>query len=137
MNRPTSVTVFGILNIVFAAFGILSVLGSVMLFAATAATSKNPVIQIIHDNPTYAAWLKVSVGLGLIASVALLAAGIGLLKLKPWARMISIVYSVYSFVMIPIGIAISYVYVTQPLLAQAHASQGPEAAGARWADVLG
>jgi hypothetical protein len=128
MKRPTSVTVFGILNIVFAAFGILSVFGSVMLFAATSATSNNPVIRIIHNNPAYAAWLEVSIGLGLIVSGALLAAGIGLLQLKPWARIISIVYSIYSLVMVPVGTAISYVYVTQPLLAQAHTSQNQEAA---------
>jgi hypothetical protein len=83
MQRPTAVTVFGILNIVFAALGIIGVIGSVMLFAAVSADSKNSVIQIIHDNAAYAAWMKISVALGLPVSAALLAAGIGLLQLRP------------------------------------------------------
>lgn len=34
MQRPTSVTAFGILNIVFAAFGVFGALALVMLFTA-------------------------------------------------------------------------------------------------------
>ena len=130
MKRPTAVTVFAILNIVFAAFGILGVLGSVMLFAATEATSKNPIIQIIHDNPTYAAWMKISIVLGLLISGALLAEGIGLLQLKPWARVLSIIYAIYSIVMVPVGSVVNYFFVVQPMLQHAHGAQGPEQAAA-------
>ena len=127
MQRPTSVTVFGILNIVFAAFGIFGVLASVMLFMAVGTNSNNPVIQIIHDNPAYAMWMKLSIVLGLASSAVLLAAGIGLLKLKPWARTVSIAYAIYAMVMILVSTVVNFIYLTQPMLEQAHQKQGPEA----------
>ena len=77
MKRPTSVTVFGILNIVFAAWGVLGLIASIALFAMP-ADSNNPAIRIIHDNPGYAAWLKICIPLGMLSCMALLAAGIGL-----------------------------------------------------------
>jgi hypothetical protein len=130
MNRPTAVTVFGILNIVFAVFGIVGVFASVMLFAAVGTDTKNPVVQIIHDNAAYAAWMKLCIGLGLVVSAALLTAGIGLLKLKPWARIVSIAYAVYGIVMVVVGGVVNYFFLVQPMLAQAHTQQGPAAAAA-------
>ena len=130
MQRPTPVTVFGILNIGFAALGIFGVLASLMLFTAFAANSNNPVVQLIQDNPTYAAWMKVSIVLGVLVAVALLVAGIGLLMLKPWARIVSIAYAIYSCVMIPVNTVVNYVFVLHPLLQQAQGKPAPEAAGA-------
>jgi len=130
MERPTSVTVFGILNIVFAALGIVGLLMTTALFSQEANDTKNPVIQLIHDNQTYASWMKISVGLGLAASAVLLAAGIGLLALKPWARRLSIGQSIYTLVMSFVGTVVNYIYLVQPLLEQARQKQGPEAAAA-------
>ena len=137
MKRPTSVTVFGILNIVFAVFGVLATLGSLVLFLPQMANSNNPVIKLIQDNPTYAAWMKFSIGLGVLVSLALLAAGIGLLKLKPWARMFSIGYAIYSLIMIPVSMVVNFFLLTRPMLEQAHQQHGPEAASAIGAAVGG
>jgi hypothetical protein len=137
MQRPTVVTVFGILNIVFAALGVFGVLAAVMLFTAVGANSNNPVIQIIHDNPAYAAWMKVSIVLGVVASAALLAAGIGLLKLQPWARTLSIAYAVYAMAMVLVNTVVNFIFVTRPMLEQAHNAQGPEAMGAAGAAIGG
>ena len=75
LQKTTSVTLFGVLNIVFAALGIVGVISSVMLFLVAGDASKNPVIQIIHDNPAYGLWMKISIPLGLLSAGALLAAG--------------------------------------------------------------
>ena len=130
MQRPTALTVFGILNIVFAVLGLLGVVASVMLFFAVENVSSNPVVQIIHNNPTYAGWMKISIGLGLPAAGALLAAGIGLLQIKPWARILSIVYAIYAVVMLMISTVINYFCLLQPMLQAAQEKQGPEAAAA-------
>jgi hypothetical protein len=103
---------------------------SVMLFIPSAAMADNPVVKIIQSSPAYAAWLKISVVLGIIVSVALLVAGIGLLNLKPWARTLSIIYGIYTIIMTIIGDVINYFLLIQPMLQQAHNQQGPEAAGA-------
>src|ERR1035437_2040178 len=99
MKRPTAVTVFGVLNIVFAIFGFFAMLVSAILLVPHADT-KNPVIRLIHDNPAYAAWIYASMTLGLLAIAAKLAAGIGLLKLRPWARQLSIIYAIYAMIMV-------------------------------------
>jgi hypothetical protein len=126
MQRPTSVTVFGILNLVFAAFGFVGLLISLVLFFVP-ENSENHVVKLIHTSPAYAAYLKISIGLGLLACLALLAAGIGLLMLKPWARSLSIVYAIYSILQAIIGTVINYFLLVRPLIEQAQNSSGPEA----------
>jgi multidrug transporter EmrE-like cation transporter len=113
------------------------VLASVALFAAMGNTSTNPVVQTIHDSPGYATWIKISIVLGIFVGVVLLAAGIGLLKLKPWARKLSIAYGIYAIVMILIGMVVNYLFLTQPMLEQAHQKQGPDATVATGAAIGG
>jgi hypothetical protein len=130
MQRPTSVTVFGILNIVFAAFGIFGMLATLVLFLPHSGASHNPVIQLIQDSPAYAAWLEFSMAIGAVAAMALLAAGIGLLLLKPWARIVSIIYAIYAIVMTIVGTVVNYFLMVRPLLEQAQQQHGTAAAGA-------
>ena len=129
MQRPTSVTVFGILNIVFACFGVFGVLASIAMFYMP-ANSNNPVIKIMQENPHYALFMKVSIPLGILTSIALLMAGIGLLSLKNWGRVLSIVYAVYAVVFGIIGMVMNWLFLLRPMLAQASQQQGPEAASA-------
>ena len=75
------------------------------------------------------AWLAAQ-GSRIRQPVALLAAGIGLLKLKPWARLVSIAYAIYGVVMVVVGGVVNYFFLVQPLLAQAHTQPGPAAAAA-------
>ncbi len=128
-QRPTSINVFGILNLVFAGWGIFGLLGSAVLLFAT-SDSNNPVIKIMHDNPGYATWLKITFVLGIPGCVVLAASGIGLLLLKPWARVLSIIYAVYAIVLGLAGTVINVIFLVLPLLRQAQGQTGPEAAGA-------
>ncbi len=130
MQRPTAVTVFGVLNIVFAVFGIIGLMASVVLFLPQSALAHNPVIQLIHDNPAYGMWIKLTIGLGFLATGAKLASGIGLLLLKPWARLLAIGYAIYAIGMVVVGSVVNYFFLMRPLLEQAQAKQGPEAAAA-------
>jgi uncharacterized protein with PQ loop repeat len=94
-QRPISVTIFGILNIGFAVFGLLGMLLSMAVLSRT-NVAVNPILKELYDNPGYIAWMKISMPLGGIASVVLLAAGVGLLLLQNWARIVSIGYGVYA-----------------------------------------
>jgi hypothetical protein len=129
MTRPTSVTVFGILNIVFAGFGLIGTLATLAMFKMAAGTN-NPALQIMQDNPAFAAWIKLSIPLGLISSVALLAGGIGLLMMKSWARKLSIIYAFFAMVLSIVGTVLNYLWMIRPMMEQAAQKQGPEAAGA-------
>lgn len=129
MQRPTSVTVFGVLNLVFAVLGGVGLVASIGLFLLPADTN-NPVVQLLHDNPAYATWLKICIPLGVLSCAVLLAAGIGLLCLKSWGRVLSIVHAGYSIVFGVVGMAVNFVYLMQPMLEQAREKHGPEAAAA-------
>ena len=130
MKRPTSVTVFGILNIVFAALGLFGLMVSVLLFLPQMTAARNPVIQLIHDNPACAAWMKFSIALGLVAVAAKLTSGIGLLGLRPWGRQLSIIYAIYAMVMVVAGTLVNYFFLLHPLLEQAAQKQGADHAAA-------
>jgi hypothetical protein len=129
MQRPTSATVFGILNILFAVIGVFSILATITLFSAT-AQSANPVAEIVRENAAYAAWMKVSLLLGIATCLVLLAAGIGLLMVREWARKLSVGYAIYALVFGTIGTAINFVFLFRPLFERAAQGGGPEAAGA-------
>lgn len=129
MQRPTSVTVFGILNIVFAVFGAFGLVVTLAMFSLQTDLN-NPVIRLIHENPTYAAWMKFSVLLSMPGLLVLLTAGIGLLRMKSWARILSIIYAIYAIIAGIAGMVANFFFMVRPLLEQAQQQQGPEAAAA-------
>jgi hypothetical protein len=129
MQRPASVTVFGVLNIVFGALGFVAIIfTAITLMAVPAGSTNNPVLEIMRNNPGYVLWMEITIPLGVLASGVSIAAGIGLLKLKSWGRILSIGYAIYSIAAGVLGVLLSFVFVMQPLMQQASQKSGPEAA---------
>jgi len=91
---------------------------------------RNPVLKAIHENARYQDWLLICVPIGIIAAAVQAAAGVGLLKLKPWARITSIGYGIYAILFCMLNMVISYFLLTRPLLEQVSGQQGPQAAAA-------
>ena len=131
MQRPTVVTVFGILNIVFAVLGVLGALFTLFVLKVM-PVANNPVLQWINENAILMTWTNVSIALGVAAAACLLAAGIGLLMMKRWARVLSIAYGIYTIIAGVIGVVLTLVLLCKPLLDIdiAGKSRGPEIAGA-------
>ena len=115
MKRPQSVTVFGILNIVFGAIGIVGLVINLAAMNSEVAKS-NPVFKIIEKEPVYRAFMEASVYAGAVVSLVLIVAGIGLLNLKSWARKLSIGYAIYGMAMTVVGGVLSYLYLLRPML---------------------
>src|SRR5882672_9663344 len=113
MQRPASVTVFGILNIIFAVVGVFGIIGSIVMFS-TMDASRNPVVKIMRESPAYATWMKLSLPLGLAATMALLTAGIGLLLMKPWARKLAIGYAIYAIAFGVLGTVVNFLFLVRP-----------------------
>ncbi len=132
MQRPTSVVVFGVLNLIFGALGIVGTLfSSAILFMPERPGIKNPVLELVKQNAGYAAFLKVSLVLGLLAAAVVLLAGIGLLASKAWGRTLSIVYAIYGIVASVVGVIANYFFLVAPLMQRAtKMPAGPEQAGA-------
>jgi hypothetical protein len=77
-DRPTSVTILGALNIVLGSIGIICL--PVVLAASLAQQDALAIIAMPRP------WQVISVSLSPFVSIWLLVTGIGLLKLKRWAR---------------------------------------------------
>ena len=129
MKRPPVVTTFGFLNIAFSLYGFFGTLVSVaMMFIPFFANT--PAFKIMRESQEYMAWLKISLPVSLIGMAVLLASGIGLLGLRPWARRLAIGYAVYAVVFGLVSLVITTVFLLRPLMEQASQQHGPEAAGA-------
>ncbi len=116
-TRPISVTVFGILNLVFAALGLCGLGFSIITFMISQNSNMpNPVMEMMRTNQFYMSYMYAVMLLGLVFTVVLVVAGIGLLRFKPYGRTLSIIYSVYSIVICIVGTAVNYFALVAPLL---------------------
>ena len=97
-----SVKVFGILSIIFGTLGVLCI--PLSIFGMTMA-AKQPGYQ----PPTSKEWMTISLIVQAVGSVVSLAAGVGLVKYREWARKLAVYYAVFSVVFGIVGI-----FMTKP-----------------------
>lgn len=136
MQRPASVTIFGILSFFFAALDVVGLIASFALFSLP-EDPNNPVVKLLHQNASYAVWLKLSIGWGLSSCAVLLAAGAGLLGLKSWGRTLSMVYAMLAIVFALMAMGINLWLMIQPLFEQTRPNQELAVAGALGGPVSG
>ena len=109
----------GILNIVFGVLGILilpiSMMSSMMPLDEQLA-AENPVWKQMAEDSAYQTVMLVDRGLGAIASIMLVIAGMGLCQFKPYGRTLSIGYGVYCISLNVCGMFINYLYVLPGLM---------------------
>jgi hypothetical protein len=135
MRVPASVKVLGILNLIFAALGAFGLLFTwAMYFGNMRLGGPNPVIDAARSSGAYMSFLEVTLWIGVPALAALAASGIGLLKLRGWARRIAIAYALYAIIGAVVGLVVTYVLVLQPLAN--HPAAGAGIAGGIWGGVL-
>ena len=107
MKRPTSVTVFGILNIVFAVIGMCGVAVTAAQPAIQQAmeqaakdngqeVKQDPVQKLLAADPKVRLIGNISTGSGVVVTLVLLISGVALLLMRPWGRTLSIVCAVYD-----------------------------------------
>jgi hypothetical protein len=134
MQRPTSVTVFGVLNLVFSLWGLLGIaLAAVVLFSGAFSQGAAG----IPSSPFLDGWTRTMVVAGLVASGVLFASGIGLLRMRPWARIAAIGYAAYALVTTLAGLVVNWLYVLRPMMEQFQQQRGPEATGAMIGAIAG
>jgi hypothetical protein len=140
-KKPPVITVFGILNIIFGGLGLLgAICGGLATFAFAQVNMPgpgnmpNPVKDMFEymdkHAPLYTTYMIFEIVIGLIMAVILIVAGIGLLKVRPWARWLSIAYAGVRLVLILVGLALT-ILVFNPVLAdwQAEYNKRTVAAG--------
>jgi len=108
-ERPTAATVFGILGIVLGALGLICppiVFGLSAIMQAIKLPAMPENVEVTEINKV---WQIVAAFAGIGFSIWLLVTGIGLLKLKRWARRSAIIYSYLNiiWVLISVGMIIA------------------------------
>ncbi len=127
MQRPASVIVFGVLNI---AFGILGLFSLPIVFHAT-LTGLNGQNPFFGDSAVLRIWSIISLVLSPLTVIALFASGIGLLKMRAWARNLALIYAAVAIVTSLIGVVVTWQYITQPMLEQFEGDDSGQAMGAK------
>jgi hypothetical protein len=127
-DRPTGVTVFAILNVLFGLTGILGVILSwaILMLGDRINLGPNPVMDALRDNEAFRLYNLVMGAIGLGFSVALLASGFGLLKMRSWARTVALVYAVYTIFATVIGAFANYQFIYRPVMERAAGQQNAE-----------
>ncbi len=135
-ERPVSVTLFGMLNIGFGLFGLAGVLLSLFVGfgspgAPAAGASSDSIfamwpalLNAVSSDAAYATMRQTTVPLEAVCGVALVAAGLGLLALKNWARRLSIGWAIYRCVLALIESAVMFMVVRRVLGGFPQVSQG-------------
>src|SRR5262249_39621715 len=127
-KRPTVLTVMGILNIVLGSLFLLCNLCGGVVVLMMASGSKMFEVQGIdvfgdmwnfmkREVPAYPAITFGSLALNLVVDILLLIAGIGLLNVRSWGRVLSLIYSVITILM-QIGMAIFTIAIVNPATAR-------------------
>lgn len=100
------IRILAILNIVFGCLGVLVALGLLVVFGGIGALAS---LAGAHDPDARFALPVLGLIGGIIFLVLLVVsapqiiAGVGLLKMQPWARILMIVVSAFSLLSVPIG----------------------------------
>jgi hypothetical protein len=144
---PTVVTVLAVFHFIVGGFGLLSGLcGGIFLlisggnparlFAFIPEAQKQLEVQqriLTERVPFYTAYQAEGLVVGLVLSALLVAAGVGLLRLRPWARVLCMVYAPPSILQTLFAAFYTLVYVTpasQEAARQAPFGANPQAAQA-------
>lgn len=125
MRRPTTVTVFAVLDLVFGFLGLCGAGFGVMALAFMAGTGdtfssgpmkiENP---LTSDNVYLRGWTYFSMVSNVVTAILLIASGFGLLQMRNWARLVTLGYAVYALFALVIGTVIAYYTQWLPLLEQ-------------------
>ncbi len=101
-RRPVTGTLFGILNILFGVYGLLSSVASSIWFALIAnGALEQPGIQntMVPDGPMQA-MNYISLVLHGLLSIVLIVAGVGLLRYRNWGRSLSNAYAALTILLL-------------------------------------
>ena len=130
---PTSVKVLGILGIIF---GILGLLCTPLALANLFMPAEGAPGIEIYQAPVMRIFTMVSVVVGVVMSLVLLIAAIGLLNLKRWARGLALFYGWFAIIWGVLA-TIFNVFMIMPMIQEMTPDGGPEAVGGMIGGIIG
>jgi len=100
--------VFGVLHIAFGVIGLLGLGFTLAMYAVTGSRDQR-FEPPWADHPLWKVWSFGTTVIAVVATIALIAAGIGLLRMRPWARTVSMIYASYCILMSIVASAVNFV----------------------------
>lgn len=127
-DRPTSVTVFAIINLVLGGLGVIGIISWVLGLMGIKIQSPggSPVLELMENSTVYQLFTHMVSGVGVPVVILVISASIGMLSLKPWARAATLGWGLYSILITLAAAAVNHLVIFGPLIA---ASSGPERLG--------
>lgn len=136
MQRPKIATVFGILNIAFAAMSFFGAIATIIMLRLGQAHGSQSV-EMLRQSPILVKWTMFTMPLSFLSAIVLLTAGIGLLAVKNWARILSIVYAIYTIILGAIGMVLTVMFLLMPMLERAQQQDSGPQMGAAIGGIIG
>lgn len=121
-ERPTSVTVFAVINLVFCSLGVIALIAWLLSKLGLSLNifpqpPEKDALTLAMENSLPFQWFSdISSGVGAFTTILLIAASIAMFTLKPWSRKVTIGLGVYSVVVIIVGYIFQYLVIWSPLL---------------------
>jgi hypothetical protein len=116
-GRPASAIVFGILNLLYAVFGLCGFGAWIVIFVTHVGDLyRDPAAEPASYDQALYVFNLVFILVGFAASIVLAIAGVGLLQFRPWGRTLSILYAGYGIVAVLVSIAVAYVFHYRPVV---------------------
>jgi hypothetical protein len=106
MQKPISAIVFGILNIGYGIFGLLSLV--IVLVVAGAKMGPNSPFKALAANPDQMQLMWITGAVSAVAGVFLAVMGMGLLLCKNWGRVGSLAWAVFDILFVFVCLPLSY-----------------------------
>lgn len=126
----------GIVEIVFGSLGLMAM----PMLWVTKALARDPfskrVNELTWEGPV-GTWMTFAIAAGTVMAVLLIVAGTGVIKLRPWARKLSMVYAVYNLFIVVVGQIINIVYLYPAMAKLADQMPGPVARAGMTGGVVG
>jgi hypothetical protein len=108
-----------------------------MMFVPSTLNAKNPVLDLMRQNPGYAMYANISTIVGGVFTLVLGLAGIGLLMLRPWGRWLSIAYAVFAIISLIVNSLINYYFLVAPMIDKLAAVQPGQEKAAALGGIVG
>lgn len=129
-QKPTFTVVFGIIHLAFGVMGVCSApFALLFLFLPSLpkqVVQNNPSFELMMENESYQIFMMIGAVLSVVGGIVLITLGVGLLKVKPWARTGSIVYAFYAVTHVVIASILNYFLFLEPLVEKLADSPSPQ-----------
>lgn len=92
-ERPTSVTVFAVINLVLSGIGVLGLAWTLVIrvgLYVPPGAEDSPAYKLMQDNAGYRLMTDLLTGVGVVVTILIISASIGMFMLKPWSRLVTI-----------------------------------------------